>query len=92
MIIKWDRRFLEMARLVSSWSKDPSTKVGSVVVRHDKTVASVGFNGFPRGVADTEARLLDRSEKLDLIVHAEINALSVAHESLSGCTLYCVLV
>jgi len=90
MITKWDRRFLEMAQLVSSWSKDPSTKVGSVVVRHDKTVASVGFNGFPRGVADTEARLCDRNEKLDLIVHAEINALSVAHESLSGCTLYCV--
>jgi len=84
MITKWDRRFLEMARLVSSWSKDPSTKVGSVVVRPDKTVASVGFNGFPRGVADTEARLCDRGEKLDLIVHAEINALSVAHESLSG--------
>ena len=37
---KWDLRFIELAKLVSTWSKDPSTKVGSVIVRPNKTVAS----------------------------------------------------
>ena len=48
----WDMRFAQLAKLVSLWSKDPSTKVGSVIVRPDKTIASVGFNGFPKGVPD----------------------------------------
>ena len=47
---KWETRFLEMARLVSGWSKDPSTKVGAVIVRPDKTIASVGYNGIAIGV------------------------------------------
>ena len=84
----WDHRFLYLARHLSGWSKDPSTKVGAVIVRPDKTVASVGFNGFPRGVQDTHERLGDRESKLDLIVHAEINALAFAKESLQFCTLY----
>ena len=43
---KWDRRFMDMARLVASWSKDPSSQVGAVITR-GKFVISVGFNGFP---------------------------------------------
>ena len=50
---KWDIRFLEMAKLVASWSKDPSTQVGSVAVRN-RTVIAQGYNGFPRGVDDHE--------------------------------------
>ena len=84
----WDRRFLALARLTAGWSKDPSTKVGAVIVRPDKTVASVGYNGLPRGVEDTLVRLQDRDTKLDLTVHAEINALAFAKESLQFCTLY----
>lgn len=49
MLSKWDERFIELARLVATWSKDPSTKVGAVIVRPYRTVASVGFNGFARG-------------------------------------------
>ena len=63
MLSKWDERFIELARLVAAWSKDPSTKVGAVIVRPDRTVASVGFNGFARGVDDTEERLNDRALK-----------------------------
>lgn len=29
---KWNRRFVELAKNVSTWSKDPSTKVGAVIV------------------------------------------------------------
>ena len=85
---KWDRRFLEMAALVATWSKDPSTKVGAVIVRPDKTVCSVGFNGFPRGVPDAEEWLLDRATKYAYTVHAEINAILTSNEPVRGTTLY----
>ena len=29
---KWDKRFLHLAKHISEWSKDPSTKVGCIVV------------------------------------------------------------
>lgn len=85
---KWDNRFVALAAHIASWSKDPSTKVGAVIVRPDNTVASMGFNGLPRGVRDTKTRLDDRETKLNLTVHAEVNALAFAKEDLRGCTLY----
>lgn len=85
---KWDLRFLDLARHVSSWSKDPSTKVGAVIVRWDRTIASVGYNGFPRHIDDTPERLNDRETKYRLMVHAEINAIHNARERLMGYTLY----
>lgn len=85
---KWDIRFLNMAEFISGWSKDPSTKCGAVVVRPDKTIASLGFNGFPRGMSDDKKFYDLRDEKLSRVIHAEMNALLTAKESLSGCTLY----
>jgi dCMP deaminase len=84
----WDQRMLQLAEHVSTWSKDPSTKVGAVITRPDHTIASVGFNGFPRGVHDTDERLENRSTKYNLVVHAEINAILHAHEPVNGYTLY----
>lgn len=84
---KWDRRFLELAKLVGSWSKDPSTKVGAVIADHNKIV-SVGYNGFPTGVQDSKERLIDRELKYDIVIHAEANALSFANRSVEGCTIY----
>lgn len=85
---KWDKRFLGLAKLVGSWSKDPSTKVGAVITDYNNRVLSIGFNGFPQGVKDCEKRLLDREQKYDIIVHAEANALMFANTSLEGCTIY----
>lgn len=85
---KWNRRFLELAQLVSSWSKDPSTKCGSVIVRPDKTVASVGYNGFPRGTKDDPELYNDRAVKYERVVHAECNAILNAKEPLDGCQIY----
>jgi dCMP deaminase len=81
----WDKRFLELAALVGGWSKDPSTKVGAVIVRPDRTIASLGYNGFPRGVDDTYK---DREHKLLRTVHAEMNAILSAREPVNGYTLY----
>lgn len=82
---KWDDRFFDLANLVGSWSKDPSTKVGAVIVRPDRTIASVGYNGFPRGVEDTYTT---REDKLLRTVHAEANAILAAREPLHGYSLY----
>ena len=83
----WDNRFLDMAKLVSTWSKDPSTKVGAVIVDPSNRLISVGYNGFPKGVTDDE-RLFDRDKKYDIIVHAEVNAILFSNKTLEGCTMY----
>lgn len=87
MINKWDVRFIKMAALVSTWSKDPSTKVGSVIADKHNRVISVGYNGFPQSIWDDQ-RLEDRETKYDIIVHAEANALMFAQRNLDGFTLY----
>jgi dCMP deaminase len=86
--MKWELRYLEMAKLVSTWSKDPSTKVGAVIVDSDNTVISVGFNGLPRRIQDTDQRLNNRDIKLKMIIHAEINAIITAKRPLNGTTIY----
>jgi dCMP deaminase len=88
MVNHWHSRFIGLARHVATWSRDPSTQVGAVVVRPDRTIASVGFNGFPRGVRDLSARYADRPTKYAFVVHAEVNALLTAREPLTDCTLY----
>lgn len=85
--IKWDQRFLELAKLVSTWSKDPSTKVGAVIA-DDRRIISVGYNGFPEGVFDTPERYNNRDLKYKYMVHAERNALLFANTSVKGMTLY----
>lgn len=85
---KWDRRFIAMAKMVSTWSKDPSTGVGCVIVRPDRSVASLGYNGFPRGVQDRQDRLDDRPTRLAFSLHAELNAVVSAAEMLLGYTCY----
>lgn len=84
---KWYARFLLMAEHVAGWSKDPSTKVGAVIARPDKTVASIGFNGFPRRVVDATSLLEDRQAKYARVIHAEMNAILHAKEPLLGCVL-----
>lgn len=71
----WDRKFLDLARFVAGWSKDPSTRVGAVAVGETPNLLSLGYNGFPPGVADLPDRLHDRDTKYRLVVHGEINAL-----------------
>lgn len=84
---KWDFRYLELAELVASWSKDPSTQTGAVIVK-DNSILAVGYNGFPKGIADDE-RLNDRELKYKIIVHCEINAIHKCHkDDLKGATLY----
>jgi dCMP deaminase len=84
----WDLRFLALAETVAGWSKDPSTRVGAVIVDAKRRVVGLGYNGFPRGIADTERRLTDREQKYKMVVHAEANAILNATARVDGCTLY----
>lgn len=84
----WDFRFLELAQHISKWSKDLSTKCGAIIVRPDRTIASLGYNGFPRGIKDSIELLNNREEKYRRVVHGEMNALLNSSEKLEGYTLY----
>ena len=84
----WDTRFLEMARLVSNWSKDPSSKFGSVIVDNDKRIVSVGFNGFSKGFSDLDERLQNREFKYRHVLHSEENCILNARQDIKGFTIY----
>lgn len=84
----WDRRYFDLAGYVSSWSKDPSTKVGAVIVGKDKREVAVGYNGFPPGIEDLQDRLNDRYAKYRFTQHAERNVLDNARFDVQGGTLY----
>ena len=84
---KWDERFLNLAKIVASWSKDPSTKVGAVITKGNNII-SLGFNGFAKGVADTEERYKNRDFKYPAVIHAEENAILFAKQDLTDCTIY----
>lgn len=83
---KWDLRFIDLAYLVASWSKDVSTRVGSCIVDGKNRVVSLGFNGPPRGVEDDPT--IDREAKLRRTVHSEANSILFAQRDLTGCTIY----
>lgn len=85
---KWDVRFLGLSRFISSFSKDPSTQVGAAIIRPDRSIVSMGYNGLPIGVLDVAERLEVRETKYRVICHAEKNAITFARQDLRGCTIY----
>ena len=82
---KWDKRFMRVAREISSWSKDPSKQIGAVAVNSDRRILATGYNGFPKGIEDIPARYEDRTIKYDLVVHAEMNC--IYNATFSGISL-----
>jgi dCMP deaminase len=92
-LTKWDKRFMEQASFVASWSKDKNTKTGAVVVNSENTILSTGYNGFPRGVDDdTDQRRYEKPDKYFWTEHSERNCLyNAAREgiSLKGGKMYC---
>lgn len=74
-MMKWDLRYLSLAKQVSEWSKDPSSKIGAVAIGDKGQVLAQGYNGFPRGIDDNDDRYNDRPTKYKYIVHAEMNCI-----------------
>lgn len=84
----WDNRFFALAEEARTWVKGPDAGVGACIVSPDKRGFSLGFSGFPRGVEDSEPRLTSRDYKDAYLVHAELNAILNAGQSVAGWTLY----
>ena len=88
---KWELRYMVIAREVSTWSKDTSTKVGSVIVGEKGQIISQGYNGFARGIKDLKERYENRELKYKYIIHSEINSIfNAVHSGAStiGCAIY----
>lgn len=98
--LNWDDTFMFMADLIAKRSKDPSTQTGAVIVDNNNIVLGMGYNGWPRGVAE-DAFPWDREggyekkefldTKYPYVVHAEANAIFNAHKNMNGCKIYCHL-
>ena len=89
--ITWRDRYLNLAKHISTWSKDPSRQIGAVAVGSKGEILAQGFNGFPRGIHDLDYRLAYREEKYKYVVHAEMNVIynaSFNGVSLDGADLY----
>lgn len=84
---KWDARFIDLARHIAQWSKDPSSKCGAVIT-DGKRIVSVGFNGFAAGTDDSPERYADREYKYATVIHCEENAIIQARQSLEHCYMY----
>jgi dCMP deaminase len=87
-LVKWDERFLSVAALAATWSKDPNAQVGAVIVDPQGQIAAVGYNGFPKMVEDTAERYGDVALKLEMVVHAEENAVLGASVRARGASIY----
>ena len=88
---KWKVRYLQLAKEVANWSKDPSSRIGSVAVGDRGQLLAQGYNGFPRGIADNPDRYDVRETKYKYVVHAEMNVIYNAGYngvSLDGATLF----
>ena len=84
----WDQYFMKIAETVASKSKDPSSKMGCVIVDQNKRVVSLGYNGMLQGADESKMTLQERPMKYYFAIHSEMNALIFAHQDLTGCTIY----
>ena len=87
-IPSFDQYFMTMVYLAATRSKDESTHIGAVIVGKEKEIISLGYNSFPRGIDDTVAERQEAPEKYFWFEHAERNAIYLAGQNLSGCTMY----
>ena len=84
----WDEYFMKIAETVAEKSKDPSSKMGCVIVDKKKRVVSLGYNGLIQGADEEKMTLTDRPMKYYFAIHSEMNALIFARQSVEGCTVY----
>lgn len=86
--LEWDKYFLNIASAVAEKSKDPSSKMGCVIVDQNKRVVSLGYNGLGQGADESKLTLSERPMKYHFVIHSEMNAILFARQNLAGCTVY----
>lgn len=91
-----DSKYMGEAWMIASFSKDPHTQVGAVIVREDNVPLGRGYNGPPSAV-DDDSFSWDRPSsenpngfsKYDIVEHAEINAMDYSGiDNFSDCVIY----
>lgn len=95
--ISWDQTWMEICMIIAQRSKDPKRKIGALIVNDDHKIVSLGYNGMPHvmeGLDNDEVYPWGKSSnniedtKFPYVVHAELNAILNANQSVKGCTLY----
>ena len=86
--LEWDEYFMNIAEAVAQKSKDPSSKMGCVIVDPTKRVVSLGYNGLIQGADESKLTLSERPMKYRFVIHSEMNAVLYARQNLKGCTIY----
>lgn len=85
--ISWSNYFMELAKLTSKRSKDPSSQVGACIVNKENKIISVGYNGLPNGMNDDDFNWSRNNDFLDskypYICHAEMNAIFNSNQILN---------
>ena len=100
--LKWDKRFMELANSVATWSScvRDGRHVGAVIVKNNR-ILTTGYNGAPSGVKSCRERGFCLRDKLGIpsgtraetcyAIHAEQNAVVQAAKlgvSVEGATIY----
>lgn len=86
-IPSWDQYFMNLAIVVGTRSKDPNTKVGSVLVNEHKRIVGTGYNGMPEGLEETPD-IWQKPEKYKWVLHSELNSILHSTKFLKHSTLY----
>jgi dCMP deaminase len=92
-MMNWTEYFLSIAEVVRQKSKDPSSKIGAVLVGENHQIISTGYNGFPIDIDEVDPARWERPIKYQYVCHAELNAIALAARrgvSTDGATLYMV--
>lgn len=95
--ISWDQTWMEICNVIAKRSKDPKRKIGALIVNDDHKIISIGYNGMPNVKAGLnndqiypwdKHNIVAEKTKYPYVVHAELNAILNANQSVKGCTLY----
>lgn len=82
-----DEKYMGLAFWIASFSKDPTTQVGAIIVSENNRPLGIGYNGPPRQISD-DTFSWSRPEKYPYMVHAERNALDHSHKPIDKATIY----
>jgi dCMP deaminase len=92
---EWFIRFMELAKHISTWSKDPKAKVGCVIVDpENKNIKTIGHNCLVRDFEKEKyaEKYYEKPLKNTFMEHAERNAIYKAAEcgiSIKKCFIFC---
>lgn len=81
--LSWEKYALGLAEAASLRSEDPFVKVGACALNRDHMVLGVGYNGLASG-KDVDWELFSRDQRRPVMLHAEMNCLSLCTKGQVG--------